>query len=90
MDSDQRHQIGFSNQDRASNSFKLIFRMNIHHCLDHPVSTNNLATLFEMNERTVPCNLRQGLQEPEPLVRHNALDAQSEAALVGASGRWGQ
>jgi hypothetical protein len=50
--------------------------------LNHPVGTTEFSTLFEMNEHTVRCNLLQGRQEPEPLDRHNALDAQLEAALV--------
>jgi hypothetical protein len=50
--------------------------------LDHPVSTKDLATPFEMNKCFVRRNLRQCPQEPGPLGRHKALDAQSEAALV--------
>jgi hypothetical protein len=50
--------------------------------LSHPVSTKNLATLFEMNEGPVPRNLGQCAQEPGPLGNYNALDAQSESALV--------
>jgi hypothetical protein len=50
--------------------------------IKHPVSARNLATLFNMNERTVYRTLRQRLQQPGPLARHNALDEESEHALV--------
>jgi hypothetical protein len=51
---------------------------NVHECardiLNHPVSTKYLATLVEMNERTVRRNLLPGPQEPGSLGGHNALD----------------
>jgi hypothetical protein len=50
--------------------------------LNHPVSMKNLAMLFEMNKWTVRRNLLQRLQEPGPPGGHNALEGQSEAALV--------
>jgi hypothetical protein len=50
--------------------------------LNHPVSAKNLATLREMNERTVRRNLLPGPQEPGPPGRHITLTSQSEAALV--------
>jgi hypothetical protein len=43
--------------------------------LDDWFSPKNLATLFEMNERTVHRNLPQGPQEPGTLDSHNSLDA---------------
>jgi hypothetical protein len=50
--------------------------------INHPVSARDLAKLFTMNERTVYRTLQQGLQQPGPLGRHNALEEESEQALV--------
>jgi hypothetical protein len=50
---------------------------------NHPVSARDLARLFKINERTVYLTLQRGLQQPGPLGRHNALDEESEQALVG-------
>jgi hypothetical protein len=50
--------------------------------IHHPVSARDLATRFTINERTVYRTLRQGLQQPGPLGRHNALDEESEQALI--------
>jgi hypothetical protein len=50
--------------------------------LDHPVSPQEIATLFELNERTVRKNLLHGPQQPGPLGRHVALDGEIELSLV--------
>jgi hypothetical protein len=49
--------------------------------IHHPVSARDLAKLSKMNERTVYRTVRQALQQPGPLSRHNALDEESEQAL---------
>jgi hypothetical protein len=50
--------------------------------LHHPLGTKDLATLFELNERTVRNSLLHGRQQPGPLGRHAALNAEVESSLV--------
>jgi hypothetical protein len=50
--------------------------------LSHPVAPQQLATLFELNERRVRKNLLHGPEQPGPLGRHVALDTEIELSLV--------
>jgi hypothetical protein len=59
-----------------------LLRDSVREVTNHPVSARDLAKLFKMNKRTVCRTLRQSLQQPGPLGRHNALDDESEQELV--------
>jgi hypothetical protein len=50
--------------------------------LDHPVHPQELATLFELNKRTVWNDLLHGPQQPGPLGRHVVLDGEIELSLI--------
>jgi hypothetical protein len=88
-------ELGFSERDIRSlfehsefptitfRSYQLYFlRDYVREVTNHPVSARDLARLFKMNQRTVYRTLQRGLQQPGSLRPHNALDEESEQALV--------
>jgi hypothetical protein len=43
---------------------------------------NELSTLFDITERTLPRALARGPEDPFPLRRHRALDADIESSFI--------
>jgi hypothetical protein len=50
--------------------------------LHHPIEARELATLFELNERTARKILLHSPEQPDPLGRYMALNSEVESSLV--------
>jgi hypothetical protein len=60
----------------------VLFRKLCQKISQSPLGTKDLATLFELNERTVRKNLLPGLQQQGPLGPHTAFNPEVESSLV--------